>query len=448
VRAFIASVAILELWLGVARAECQTGQTATSQTWPAVFGGTETRAAAPGGLDLSAQLFAAYDDDLLADQTGNAPDRPTLASSADGFYSGLAVTLLYARPGDRANFRSWTNNGLNYYPALKDLTTTYHEVGLAFSTPLGKRFSIDASPFATYMPRFSMRLFPAPLPLDPAAWPPLADGAGTAAPDVDFTLVEHKGIRYGGRAGLSFLATPNSSVNLAYSNIRTTTPSGDQSADVEVQSASVTLSHKVTQYASLRMGYSRVEGKFERADTPVTRTQSLDVGVDYRKPLSRRRRTFLRLNGGSALADADRTAGRRIQAVGFATLVHQMGRTWTAQAQYRREIRFIEGFDRPVFSDVASSSVGGLLTRRVDVAVNASYFTGSVGLSQGAPRFDSFSASARLRRALTRTLGAYVEYLFYRYEFDEAAVRPAGLPPMFNRNGARVGLSVWLPLTD
>ncbi len=92
--------------------------------------------------------------------------------------------------------------------------------------------------------------------------------------------------------------------------------------------------------------------------------------------------------------------------------------------------------------------MGGLVSRRVDFSVNASYFTGAVGLSHGAPRFDSFSVSARLRRALSRTLGVYVEYLYYRYEFEETAARPAGMPRLFDRNGARVGLSVWLPLTD
>ena len=128
--------------------------------------------------------------------------------------------------------------------------------------------------------------------------------------------------------------------------------------------------------------------------------------------------------------------------------MRQMGRTWTAQTQYRREIRYIEGFVSPVFSDSATAGVNGLLTRRTDVAVNASYFTGTAGLTRGSPRFSSYSASARLRRALTRTLAAYVEYLFYHYDFDEAAVRPAGVPPQFSRNGVRVGLSLWIPLID
>ena len=99
-------------------------------------------------------------------------------------------------------------------------------------------------------------------------------------------------------------------------------------------------------------------------------------------------------------------------------------------------------------TDSANVGVAGLWTRRVDVAVSANYITGTDGLGQGSARFDSYSASARVRRALTRTLAGYVEYLFYHYNFDEAADRPVGLPRTFNRNGVRVGLSLWLPLTD
>ena len=51
-----------------------------------------------------------------------------------------------------------------------------------------------------------------------------------------------------------------------------------------------------------------------------------------------------------------------------------------------------------------------------------------------------------MRRALTRNLAAYLEYLFYHYDFNEVVDRPAGLPQEFSRNGVRVGLNLWLPL--
>ena len=300
-----------------------------------------------------------------------------------------------------------------------------------------------------------MQLFPVPLPLDRAAGPPLADGAGPAAPDVDFTIIERKSFRYGARVGLSLLSTAHSRLNVTYGFTKTMTPSGDRTADFEVQNAGIGFTRRLTQYTSLRTGYAFREGTYDRPGQPLTRMHSVDVGIDYTKPLSRRRRTFVHFSTGSGIAEQesvlpdDKQAElRRLHVLGSASLVHQMGRTWTAQTQYRREIRYIQGFVSPVFSDSATAGVSGLLTRRTDVAVNASYFTGTVGLARGLPRFSSYSASARLRRALTRTLAAYVEYLFYHYDFDELSFHPAGVPPQFNRNGVRVGLSLWIPLTD
>ena len=68
---------------------------------PTVFGGAATRAGESEGLDLTVDLFEAYDDDLLAAEgTGDAADRPARTSSTGGLYSGLGVGLLYQRTGE------------------------------------------------------------------------------------------------------------------------------------------------------------------------------------------------------------------------------------------------------------------------------------------------------------------------------------------------------------
>ena len=87
----VLSVAMVGLWLGVARAESQT--TRATEMGPAVFGGTGTRADKPGGLDLYAQLFTSYDDAVLADQSGGdppaqgspAPQMGSIQGSRSGF---------------------------------------------------------------------------------------------------------------------------------------------------------------------------------------------------------------------------------------------------------------------------------------------------------------------------------------------------------------------------
>jgi hypothetical protein len=288
-----------------------------------------------------------------------------------------------------------------------------------------------------------MRLFLAPLAVNPDGTGSL-DGPELAVPDVDSTIIQRESLRYGANAEFRMQAARRSRFTVAYGYTKTDL-SGGPTGNFDVQSVGANLSHAISETASLSMGYSLQESTFEGSSTPVTRIHNVNIGIDYRKPLSRSRRSYLRFKTGSVVSD--QAEGQRIEATGSAALVYQMGRTWSTQAQYRRAVGFIEGFAQPVFSDSANVSVGGLLTRRVDLYFNANYITGTA-LTRRSPRFDSYSGSARVRRALTRSLAAYLEYLFYHYDFNELADRPVGLPQTFSRNGVRVGLSLWLPLTD
>ena len=423
----------------VGRAECQSRT--NPQTWPALFGGAEARGVREGGLALSVLLFGGYDDAVLADQASDTSNRP----SADGFSTGLGVRLLYARPGNRGAFRAWANSGMRYYPGFGDLTSTYHSIGLSLSASLNRRLSIYANPRADYSPRYSLRLLPPPLPVDPEPGSAVSDATEASAPDIDYSVIRHEIFRYGGSVGADISVSDRSSVALDYGYSKR--DSDVALTDLEVQNAGLSFSYRFTRNASLGLGYSFQEGTSRSGGlTITTQAQSIDMGVNYMKPLTRTRRTYLRFHTGSIVIDS--VGGRRLNAIGSASLVHQMGRTWTGQVQYRRELRYVDGFDRPIFADTVSTAVGGLLKQRLEFAANASYFTGTVGVNPNSPPFDSYSAFARLRRALTRTLAAYVEYYFYHYNFDEGTVRPAGLPPRFDRNGVRVGLMLWIPLID
>ena len=448
----IAPVVILGLCLG--GAQHAESQPRSRTIGPAVFGGTGTRADRPGGLDLFGQLFISYDDDVLADQSAGGPDRPRLANSAErrgGLYPGFWIGLQYARVGESTDLHMETNHSLNYYPDLESLTTRYHQASGTFVHRFGSRYNVRARPFAAYSPHYSMRLFLAPLPLDPDRAGSL-DGAVLAAPDVDSTIIQRGSFRYGGNAEFRMLAARHSTVTVGTSYTKTDL-TREPTGNFDVRSIGANVRHAVSGSASLRIGYALEESTYEGSSTPSTRIQNLNIGIDYRKPLSRSRRSFLRFTTGSIISEqvagiTEPAEGRRIQAIGSASLVHQMGRTWNAVAQYRREVGYLEGFAQPVFSDSANAAVGGLITRRLDLFLDANYITGTSAIRRDAPRFDSYSASARLRRALNRSLAVYVEYLFYQYNFDEAADRPVGLPRKFNRNGVRVGLSLWLPLTD
>jgi hypothetical protein len=362
-------------------------------------------------LGLSAQVYEAYDDDVLASSTGSGSNRPPASAAAgqSGFYSAFGVGLLYSHRGDSSSFRSWANSGAAYYPDQSELSAIYHQLGLSLSAPLGSRVNLYVSSFADYRPRYSLQ--PIPLLEVPEPDPALAVSAGTAAPapDIDYTIVPHESYRYGGNAGLHFSLTGRLNLGVDYGRVQTT--SSDGLTDMQVQGGGAALRYKLTRNASLKAGYSRREATFEGLVRLPSVTEHINVGIDYHKALSITRTTQLRFGSGSAIAQ-DNRGRRRLEAIGSASLVHQFKRTWAAQSEYRRDVGYIEGFSQPVFSDSVSAGVGGLVSRRVEFSADARYLNGTSG---------------------------------FHYEFDEG-VRPPGLPPTYSRNGVRVGLSLWVPL--
>jgi hypothetical protein len=132
--------------------------------------------------------------------------------------------------------------------------------------------------------------------------------------------------------------------------------------------------------------------------------------------------------------------------VGDASLNHQIGRTWSARVFYRRGVGVIAGLNAPIFSDAATASVQGSITRRLEWSTVASYTNGDLGFVEQTNTFASYTGSSRLRYGLSRTLAVYTEYVVYRYQFANMASLPVGLPPTINRQGIRAGLTLWLPL--
>ena len=47
------------------------------------------------------------------------------------------------------------------------------------------------------------------------------------------------------------------------------------------------------------------------------------------------------------------------------------------------------------------------------------------------------------RYGLSRSLALYVQYVYYFYDFQQKTALPGGLPPSLERNGIRVGVTVW-----
>jgi hypothetical protein len=172
--------------------------------------------------------------------------------------------------------------------------------------------------------------------------------------------------------------------------------------------------------------------------------------MDFVKPLSATRRAIFGFSVGSSAVDVPQGAGAAIsgriyRAVVDAAVGYQFGRTWETRATYRRGVEYSADLVEPVFTDGFNSTLEGLLTSRLDLYAAAAYTSGESALYRNTSTFSSYTGSVRLRYGLTQKTAVYAEYVYYFYDFRRRTQRPPGLPPVLDRNGVRLGLTLWVP---
>ncbi len=214
---------------------------------------------------------------------------------------------------------------------------------------------------------------------------------------------------------------------------------------VRSQHASAGYRRSLTRNAGLRIGYGYSEGRYSLVESGQgpTRQHDLDIGVDYRRSLSLTRRVTFAFSTGSAIIQTQSDTHYRV--VGNASLNAAFKRTWNANLTYDRGVEFVGGFEEPFFSDSLIASVGGLLSPRLSYRGTVSYSLGSV-LEESSAGYDTGVVSNRLQYALTRYAALDAEHVYYQYDFDPTIALPTSMPQNLGRQGARVGLSVWLPV--
>jgi len=173
------------------------------------------------------------------------------------------------------------------------------------------------------------------------------------------------------------------------------------------------------------------------------------VGFDYTKRLSPSRRAILRANFGSTVIDIPESlpfgvvAGRRIGFTGDVSADYYFGRSWQARGSYRRGIEYVSDVVQPVLADGVTAMVSGQLAARVSLSVVGGYSDGESALQSNAFKVKSYTGDVRLVYAVTRTVSAFGEYLYYFYDYGGSQLNAPTLIPGVERNGVRAGLTVW-----
>jgi hypothetical protein len=227
-----------------------------------------------------------------------------------------------------------------------------------------------------------------------------------------------------------------------------TTPAQDETTlsdlDFITQGGGFRFTRRVTRYASLRLGYTYRQSNYSSGDEESFKSHDIDVGVDYARSLSLSRRAILTFGtGSSVIQTADRTFAR---VNGQVQLNVALSRKWDYALSYDRGLSYVNGLTTPVFADSLSTRLQGTLSRRVGVAVEGAYSSGTQATVADSDRFSTYSASSIVQVGLSRFVAAEAQYYYYFYDFAGNTLSPLGVVSKLGRHGVRGGFSFWFPI--
>ena len=406
----------------------------------------------PHSLVLNASIYQAYTVNHLdgQDQTQNAT--PWLRRS--GSYQGARVGLDYSftKTGERAGFRGHLGGAVNYYHrGSRSRVLPSNQADVSADARLTKSLSIAAHQSGSYTSNYN-----------PSLSTRLGEDFGHDIGLVDdetLDLFELRAVRLTSSVALTQSVGRFLSLSGGYYYRRLDifddelAAAGSRFRDYWTQGgfARVGYLRPVSRHAALVLGY-RARASDRRSHTgEPSLMHNVDAGVNYSRALSFSRRTTFSFSTGSAIAVNERIdvpgvdPRTRVRLTGNASLVHELGRTWTARAAYSRGFRTRDGFDALYFTDAVHGSLDGLITRRLSFSAAAAWAdssidTGTAGGHRGT------SARAIAQYALTSYAALYTQYVYYRYRFSGNIVLDPRLPGRLERQVVRVGLTTSVPL--
>ena len=354
-----------------------------------------------------------------------------------GPFSSAGATLKYSVEKSSVNgdlqFGAY---GRNYKDMTDPFVGTYSGSGnLNFA--FGQRASLSTSYYAgQYLQNLS----------------PMGGGSGIpgapptpGSPGVFTTGDTYRG--FGASAGYNHNLTAKLALTAGYSYYANDSWSSDSSdKPYDSQFVNAGLRYSLGHGLGLRAGYGTTIGGFGSTGSSTDfHSRTIDAGVDYNKSLSLTRKSTLSFGTGlSGVTDQADTI--HYYFVGHADFSHEIGRSWSLQANVSRSTNFYQTLGEPTVSDSLGASMGGLIGRRVTVQTGLSAWRGAA-VGTGENVYTSANAYGSVRFALNRVLGVSASYSYYRYIFSDDVVAP---PPGFNQRTASqsvvFSLDVFAPL--
>jgi hypothetical protein len=384
-------------------------------------------------LTANLSFGAGWDKNVFAEFAGGQVD-PLLTRT--GGYGLLSGGLNYSMDRRRVDIGAGVSSSARYYPNLSTQWVASHSGAFGIGIELNRKTSLSGQQTVSYQPYNYFHLFPELY----------APALGTAAaPNHDFGAGATDYLTYNTRVGLSRELSRRATLQFSYDRYKSDFSTAGIS-DFSSQGGGGTLQLQMTKDLGVRLGYQYRQGDYPLANngSRQVRNHNIDAGIDYNRVLSLTRRTTVGFSTGSAaVSDGENT---RFNVIGRATLNREFGRTWRGFVGYNRDLQFIETFQSPLFSDSLSGGIDGLISQRLSFEASTGTSLGSVGFSADDNGYDSVFGSAGLSYALNRFVSLGVNYTFYHYSFENAALLPAGVPKGLERNGVSASINLWAPV--
>jgi hypothetical protein len=401
-----------------------------------LFGPDERESTRPTSLDLNWTVYSAQDDNTFLATDADVLDAPL---QANRIYTGATVSAVYQRRPKRSTLSISGSSAGRYYPDLREIVTTRYSGGMTLDSLLAKNWRLQLAESASFSPFFQIAVSP----VAPEAPDALAPAAAAAPPGDDAVARQHA-MQYGSFVGVTHTISERTS--LAWNYGARYTQVFDGGSDTNTQRGGVAYVHGLTKYVGLRLGYAYGIAFAGPTALPIT-SQDLDVGLSYGRAFAPSRRTTFGFSSGSSFV-SEGDGSLHYVVTGSARLTRRLAPRWTSQVLYDRGLSVPDGATRPFFADTIAANITGYINGRTSVRLQPQYSHGVVGLSGVTNAYNSGSSTTRLEMAISHHLALYIEHFYYRYRFASGV----GLPPLLmssvDRQGARVGLTVWTPLVQ
>jgi len=405
-----------------------------------LFGGIRPDARPTKRADITLSLVQGYDQDVPQVLL------PTLDPSSlqnGGFSTILETEFSFASRSSRVDVGVNAGSVVRYYAESDDTRILGHNAGVGVSMRLPSRTTLFANQSAAFTPTYVSGLFPTLSDIEPG-------DPGITAPDLALSEFESY--------------THSTTVTMAHHVTARATLTGTGEyhyidrlrehalwQDVSDYALRGRYDHNVKQNTALNAQVRYRSGYFGYVAIGTTTEAGVDVGMNHSRAISATRYISYGFKVGVSGADLPESMTgvsgfqRQYFFTGDFNFNTKLSRTWEAKAYVRRGVEYISDLPEPVFSDGMSVEAEGLLSRRLDVSLIAAYSTGQSLLNPDSLQFDTYTGDVRFRFALTRSLAIFAEYLYYYYQFRGRAELLIGMPSGLERNGARVGLTLWVP---